>query len=208
MKLPKEMVERSLWALWFFVFGGAGLWLIIGTVGYWNRLGWVPDNVSDWVQALGSIGALVVAIWISTRQRREQINDAHRREKVVSRAVIEIAVRAVDALAQLEKACGPSNRLFDLSRRNPVEEAIDLVDMSLLTMNGIEMVSLPNEYMIPPLFLIKGALVKGMVCGEGLKNAGILAIRTPFEPNYLKDLRQAVASAKSACLDLTKASGC
>lgn len=206
LKIPERMVEWSLWALWWLLIGNAGLWGVVGAIGYWNRLGWMPAEVAVWVQAFGSVGALGVAIWISSRQRQEQINDLHRRERVVVRVVVEIASKAVSAMDQLDTACRAPHLPFRNSKGSQAEDAVDLIDMCLLTINGIEMMSMPREQMIPPLLSIKGALEKGFLCGVALKDRGPFVIRSPFERDYSAELRHAVASARSAFKELKEAS--
>ncbi|WP_162945851.1 hypothetical protein [Pseudomonas sp. DY-1] len=56
------------------------MWLLVGSVAYWVRHGWLPNDVAAWVQAFGSIGAILAAIWISHRQGRGNERERQRRE--------------------------------------------------------------------------------------------------------------------------------
>ena len=69
----QKMVERSLWALWWFFLGGAGVWLLVGSVAYWVKRGWLPPDASGWAQAIGSLAAVAVAIALPLRMRFVEI---------------------------------------------------------------------------------------------------------------------------------------
>lgn len=74
LKTPENMVEHTLWAVWALLFGGAALWLLVGSVAYWVKHGWLPADTSGWVQALGSIlaiaGAALFPYWHSRVKER------------------------------------------------------------------------------------------------------------------------------------------
>lgn len=68
--IPPRMKEWSLWALWWFLLGGGVLWLLVGSVAYWVKKGWLPPDASGWVQAIGSILAIAVAIGVAYNSHR------------------------------------------------------------------------------------------------------------------------------------------
>lgn len=68
----KQMIERSLWAMWYLMFGAAGFWLLAGSVGYWVKHGWLPKDTSGWVQAVGSILAIFVAVIVPAIMKRHE----------------------------------------------------------------------------------------------------------------------------------------
>ncbi|KJZ59512.1 hypothetical protein [Pseudomonas fluorescens] len=72
LKFPEQMIVRTLWALWSLFFGGAILWLLVGSVAYWVKHGWLPPDASGWVQGLGSILAIAIAIAIPWNQKRHE----------------------------------------------------------------------------------------------------------------------------------------
>ncbi|MGN0924700.1 hypothetical protein [Ectopseudomonas mendocina] len=65
LDIPQKMKEWSLWALWWLLIGGATLWLLVGSVAYWVLRGWLPPDASGWVQAIGSVLAIAVAIVVA-----------------------------------------------------------------------------------------------------------------------------------------------
>ncbi|WP_404937083.1 hypothetical protein P7C00_18900 [Pseudomonas sp. JDS08PS003] len=65
------MIETSLLALWWLLFGAAALWLMVGSVAYWVKQGWLPPDTSGWAQAIGAITAVLAAWWISERGHKK-----------------------------------------------------------------------------------------------------------------------------------------
>lgn len=63
MKLEK-FLESSLWALWWLVVGGAAFWVIVGSIGFFSRNGWLPNEASGWAQAVGAGIAIITAAYI------------------------------------------------------------------------------------------------------------------------------------------------
>lgn len=71
--IPEQMVVRTLWAVWWLMIGGAGLWLLVGAVSYWVRNGMLPPDAAGWVQAVGSIFGIAIAIAIPWSQKRHEM---------------------------------------------------------------------------------------------------------------------------------------
>lgn len=74
MKLtfPAQMMERSLWALWWLLLLSASFWVMVGSVSYWLRHDYLPKDASGWVQAVGAIVAIAVAVLIPLYQRAHE----------------------------------------------------------------------------------------------------------------------------------------
>lgn len=72
-EVPRKMKEWSLWALWCLLISGAVLWLFVGSVAYWVKQGWLPDDAAGWTQAIGAILAVVVAITVPALQKRYEM---------------------------------------------------------------------------------------------------------------------------------------
>lgn len=60
----EKMVEATIWAIWWLVVGGASLWVIVGSIGFFNKSGWLPSDLAGWAQAIGAGVAIVVASFI------------------------------------------------------------------------------------------------------------------------------------------------
>lgn len=83
---PRKMKAWSLWALWWFLIGIAVSWLLVGSVAYWVKHGWLPPDASGWVQALGAILAVAVAVALPAWQRSgdERLRQKQQREREIT----------------------------------------------------------------------------------------------------------------------------
>src|SRR5690606_15302673 len=79
-EIPQKMKILSLWAFWWLLIGGAALWLLVGSVAYWVKHGWLPADAAGWVQAIGSIAAIAVAvcvpIYLRLHERADKLREA------------------------------------------------------------------------------------------------------------------------------------
>ncbi|WP_191630364.1 hypothetical protein [Pseudomonas fluorescens] len=73
LEIPEQMVVRTLWAVWWFLIGGAGLWLLVGAVSYWVKNGMLPPDAAGWVQAVGSVLGIAIAIAVPWNQKRHEM---------------------------------------------------------------------------------------------------------------------------------------
>jgi hypothetical protein len=76
----KKLTEPTIWAIWWLVVGGAGLWVIVGSIGYFSRNGWLPNEAAGWAQAIGAGVAIIVAsfipMWhakVATREKQRNL---------------------------------------------------------------------------------------------------------------------------------------
>lgn len=76
----KKFIDPTLWAIWGLVVGGAGLWAIVGSIGYFNKNGWLPSEAAGWAQAVGAglaiIAASFIPIWhsdVATRRKQKNL---------------------------------------------------------------------------------------------------------------------------------------
>ena len=102
--IPRKMKDWSLWALWWFLVGGGALWLLVGSVAYWVKKGWLPPDTYGWVQAIGSILALIVAVSVPLYLWKHE-----RKER--ARAKFEAELGRAELLASM---CGEAVVLIDV----------------------------------------------------------------------------------------------
>jgi hypothetical protein len=69
---PERVTQYSVWALWTLLVLSSVLWLLVGSVAYWVRNGWLPADSAGWAQAIGAFVAIVVAIALPYFQSRQQ----------------------------------------------------------------------------------------------------------------------------------------
>lgn len=111
-KMPERMVTASIWAVWVFLALGAlglGMQVVVAAVGM--------DDAPAWVQAVGSVGAILVAIWVSNAQARRDENSQDKRDwKYLSRACETgaAAVMGAKAIITLFEKTTPSAEDLEL----------------------------------------------------------------------------------------------
>lgn len=105
----------KVWPCWVKIVIAVGIVIFV--------LNW-PKSSSDWaswIQAIGSIGAILGAIWISNRDRNEQIAEANRKEASLQEQVgFEVANLAYDVTQFL---CRTSSADSTKTQRYLVDEA-------------------------------------------------------------------------------------
>lgn len=106
----EKMVERTLLALWFLFMGIAALWLLVGSVAYWVKHGWLPPDAAGWVQAIGAVLAIAIAVAVPIYQKFHE-----RSVRAEDMRRLEVA-RSQQLLCMCTEAC----RFIDLG---PEEEA-------------------------------------------------------------------------------------
>lgn len=141
--IPQKMWERSLWALWIFLVCGALLWLVLGATSYWG----VSERAADWAQAVGSLAAVLAALYAVWNQRASEQRARQEREAVVIRAVQLIAARAYEAAVILYFAINPSEQVGDMPKPGRIESA----NNALAAIKSIDPMSLPSIGLIDPV---------------------------------------------------------
>lgn len=141
----KRVVERTLWALWLLMFGGAALWVVVGSIGYFTKVGWLSSkDAPAWVQAVGSILAIFAAALIASSERRFTANNIRAREKVVIRAVEERSIDALGAIRALNYTLRTHFRPVTLDSPINVRASLDRVEVALRDLRTIDLMSMPN----------------------------------------------------------------
>lgn len=176
LKIPEKMVEWTLWMLWVLIFGGALWWVLIGSIVLWvGRSGGPPETtVADWVQAIGSIGAILGAVWAAwhtaSSQRRQSERDARDRALVVTKALSETARRGAMW----------SEQMFLLYRHQEVfkqqerfEKYVELLESEWRRAQEIKLIDLPRAEMVEPLLQLITNLEICADCGRLYLAAGV-----------------------------------
>jgi len=97
-----KLIEPTIWAMWGLIVGGACLWVTVGSIGYFSRERWLPNDTAGWVQAIGSIAAIFTAVAIGVHQTRsasrQRVLDAESKRKSCL-AVVEFSAQQGQALS-------------------------------------------------------------------------------------------------------------
>lgn len=111
-------------------------------------LGWVEHHpgVASWVQAVGSVGAIGIAIWIASSQRRSQIRSERKKEKLVLDLIKTIAVRADRIVSNMSASS------MTLSGQ------MNLITGLCVSLEKIDLLNLPAENMLEPTCNLRDAM--------------------------------------------------
>ena len=176
----KKLIEPTVWVIWGLVVGGAGLWVIVGSIGYFGKEGWLPDDTAGWVQAIGSIGAILAAIWISggERRHREKIEKDWRRDSIS---------RGVEASEYARKIVQNTIGLFECESLPRVEipRFLGVVEAAAVRVKEVSVSPGVDSELLGHLYEVRNALVdvKGLIeqFERSLENRGW------FQLDFLKD---------------------
>ncbi|UXZ20688.1 hypothetical protein KZH41_19415 [Pseudomonas sp. YeP6b] len=112
----ERIAQYTIWTIWILLVAGSTLWLLVGSVAYWVRNGWLPADSAGWAQAIGAFVAIIVAIALPYFQSRQQRND--RAEETLSErlngmsATYALMVHMEGLYARLEVYAQPTSSFF------------------------------------------------------------------------------------------------
>lgn len=105
-RIPQKMGEWSLWALWWLLLGGAVLWLLVGSVAYWVKHGWLPADAAGWVQAIGSVAAIAVAvcvpIYLRLHERADRVREAVEHDMARSEQLLALCTEGLSVVEDFD----------------------------------------------------------------------------------------------------------
>ncbi|MNF93818.1 hypothetical protein D3C84_765090 [compost metagenome] len=198
-----KLVERTVWALWMLLFGGAGFWVIVGSIGYFSKAGWLPKDAAGWVQAVGSVAAIIVAALIASQDRRFTRSNIRARERVVIRAVEERCLDAFDAISTLNYRLRNYYRPVTPGSPADVRRSLERIEDVLRDLNAIDLMSMPTTAVVDCVLAAR-AIVKfcQQVALEGWDPTLAVQVReySPLErlleqmQTHLADLRRCATS--------------
>lgn len=142
------MKLASLWVIWFFlaigVLGGG----TFAVLDYFDA----KREAAGWAQAIGSIGAILVAIWIAwEKDRRDDAREA-KKELVILQAIQLIAEGAKSVAEQLRSV----NVRFDV--RTGFDQAREVASIYIDQLNAIHIASLPDPEMVKSYFRLMATM--------------------------------------------------
>lgn len=159
----REMGVYTVWWVWLLMLGISTLWLLVGVFVHFGVL----DNDSPgWVQAVGSIAAIFVAVLIAHRQGEHQALERRNKDRVVSNLVVGVATRAAAVSSLLFHSFNDLQR--QVTETN--EEILTTVESQVLALRGINPVDLPSSEMVEPFLRIRAAMEQSYVMAGLLAN--------------------------------------
>ncbi|AVO51245.1 hypothetical protein [Ectopseudomonas mendocina] len=167
MRSQKDwLIERVVIFLGVLLAMGSLVWLLVGSVAYWVKHGWLPADTSGWVQALGALLAVAVAIAVPAWQKRHEMKLAELQER---RRRID-SVNAVLSLTQhlmghFESAAGKLEKSYSFSSDNPRYEAMLALARVTRSCVDLDLVVFGNE-MVSFVLPIKSAAIYAVEIAE------------------------------------------
>jgi len=195
--------------------GLAGLFALHGA--YPTLFGFWPTSSQDlaaWVQAVGSIAAIIGAFWIANTQTRQKKNDDLLRAQMVASAISVRLQRFSNGLSGFDvmtgfhdlEAAEPSvdqflalQKWFDGDHYKPTENEL----MSLIALpnnaahrlaRGYEMLDVIKEIVAP------GSRLESLFLGNSKKREGILQSLN----DYIHESAKLIGLASGACADAAR----
>lgn len=151
-KIHSKLIGYAIFSLWALLFLSAASWVLVGSVSYWVKHGWLPPDSSGWAQAIGGLLAVIVAIAVPAFQNFSQSRQLKEKEKLVrlegiqaTRALVEhvlrVQKRLLSALKRLGSYRGIYSSLTDAKAESheAIQAAAMLREISVVDLN-IQMV--------------------------------------------------------------------
>jgi uncharacterized membrane protein YuzA (DUF378 family) len=188
----ERIARYSIWLLWGLMAIGAILWLLVGSVAYWVRDGWLPADSAGWVQAIGAFIAIAVAIalpYFQSRQQQTESRAAALRERLDGRNATYALMHHMESLyKRLKVYIRPSYSLFGGPLSGAREDSLlHELKQAASMLREIPVTAISNEM----VFFVIG-LREVANYGEFVANA--IESRTVHQPDWLSYRSKAFAN--------------
>ncbi|MBC3490366.1 hypothetical protein [Pseudomonas taiwanensis] len=161
----------------------------------WPKLPALDSNSAAWVQAFGSIFAILVAIYIGHLPETRLRNEELRKVKVLKLAIINIAHAGMLAIEKLEDEANGASGNFGPT----FEAALSAAEADLVTISGVDLTSFPSDIMLAHFMTIKAQMASGVAHAKSLAKD---KISDADRFTCLLELNRAVNNVKSECSEL------
>ncbi|MBF6029619.1 hypothetical protein ICY20_17860 [Pseudomonas sp. P115] len=145
------MKLASAWVIWVFIAIGSLGWALFVVLEFFDA----KTDAAAWVQAIGSVAAIIAAVIISSADRRFNKERVRARELVVIRAVEEICLEARHAVACLNGGLRNFYRPVTPDAPTDVRECLDYVEEMHRDLVAIDLMSMPNTDMVESVIQIR-----------------------------------------------------
>lgn len=159
----KSTVVLCLWVL-------AGFMILIFLLLFLLDMFDAKLDAPAWVQAIGSIAAVLVAVIIANKESRNALRAKRQQREVVFRLVNGVAHRT----AQASRLLFQNFQVLHEGDKAAQVEVLAAVEEHLLAMRGINPVDLPMAEMVEPFLKIRGALEQSVVMARLLSETQVV----------------------------------
>lgn len=112
------------------------------------------EAAPQWVQAIGSVFAILAAIWVSNRQHREQLRRARHNEQTVSKVLIVAALNSEVCIQLIFAALAKKTELNEM----PVADYVSHLRDNLEVVSNADLNRLPHPNMVWAVFALRAAI--------------------------------------------------
>ncbi|HFH4096062.1 hypothetical protein [Pseudomonas aeruginosa] len=151
--MPENMKLASIWVVWGFLSLAAlgwGLQVVITATD-------IREGMAAWVQAIGSVGAIVAAIFVSIRQSRDQDSEKEKKKQVITAYVLEVSTQCAAVSSALAQSFSTDEaRLEQTTTLASAEER-------LLALRGINPADFPDPEMVQLFMILRGAMERAVL---------------------------------------------
>ncbi|WP_079201136.1 hypothetical protein [Pseudomonas sp. CC6-YY-74] len=160
-------------------------------------LPWGAASAPAWVQALGAVAGVFVAVFVASGQQRRQEQSERRKERVVIKAIAEIArrgsmwVEQIHMLASHGEAKAQSTRFL---------QAIDAVEREWQLLQAVRLTDLPDESLVNDFSLLEHNLrscvdsARRYLAGAQGEELRSIGIKVTFNKNIVRDIAERLAT--------------
>lgn len=162
--MPPEMKTACIWIVWAFLAVGAVGWPFFVLLNAFDA----KQDAAAWVQAIGSVAAVAMALFVANKQARETAKARRTRESVILKLVSSVARNAATTTANLFNS-------FDVLHSEDKAAQVQLLsdyEQQLILVRGINPVELPVVEMLEPFIKMRGAMEVGLALAKLLAEGG------------------------------------
>ncbi len=132
-----KIVRYCIYSMWAVLILSALVWVLVGSVAYWVKHGWLPPDSSGWAQAVGGLLAVVVAVGAPLYQNlhQQKVRDEEYASKAADGIYATLALAEhikdlldrMSALFEFSVSLKPNYALKLKSIRHDVTQAASMV---------------------------------------------------------------------------------
>ncbi len=147
MKIKDALRESAPFAIrtmWVCLLVAPTVWVLGGSLLPVVNIG--SSELASWVQAIGSIAAILIAVWVASSQRRAQLQDEKARSQLVECHVRSLAERSKRAVT------------IQSRERINLKSSLNLISGLRHSLDNINLLDLPSVQLLEPVSTLRDAL--------------------------------------------------
>ncbi|WP_146249893.1 MULTISPECIES: hypothetical protein [unclassified Pseudomonas] len=152
IEIPENIILASVWVVWAFLAVGALGWALFVVLKAFDA----TKDAAAWVQAVGSIAAIIAAIIISSADRSFTRDQIRSRNIVVIRAAEELCFEAYCAILHLNRYMVTHYQPVTSDSPPGIRQSLQKVEAVLRDLSAIDLMSMPTPAVVDCILEAKG----------------------------------------------------